>query len=383
MGEPGRPSYLDFAATSPVDQRVADLVMRLMVSEFGNAGSRTHAYGADAAKRVERAREQVARVVGAESADVIFTSGATEADNLAILGLAAAGVASGRTHIVSTAVEHKAVLEPIEALAARGFEVTHVPTGPSGAVDAGDVMAAIRPTTLLVSVMHVNNETGVRQPIDEIADQLVRTIDGPFLHTDAAQGFAKELDALRHPRIDMISISGHKVFAPKGVGALVLRRRDRRRPPLQALMFGGGQEKGLRPGTIPVPLVAGLGLAAELAVTEHDERVTSALSARASLLDALAPFQPVVNGDPALALPHILNVSIPGLDSEAAMLALKDTVAISNGSACTSSSYEPSHVLTAMGVDDDVRRGALRFSWGPTATMPSTQEIRAALATVT
>lgn len=371
------PSYLDFAATTPVDQRVADLVLEHMVAEFGNAGSRTHEYGSRAKRAVDVGRQQVADVVGADPSEVIFTSGATEADNLALAGLTEHGRSAGRMHVVTTAIEHKAVLEPLDELAKHGFTIDHVAPDESGAVSAADVIAAVRPDTLLVTVMHVNNETGILQPLTAIAEGL----DDPnvFFHTDAAQGFGKELEALRNPRIDLISISGHKVFAPKGVGALVARRRDRRRPPLQPIMRGGGQERGLRPGTLPVALIAGLGLASELASAEVVSRRAQCERLRESLLGWVAQLGGVVNGDPSLSVPHILNASFPGVDSEAAILALRDAVSISNGSACTSSSYEPSHVLTAMGLSEDRRRGAIRLSWGADTTVDTERMVRSLL----
>lgn len=374
------PIYLDCAATTPVDERVAELVMACMLTDYGNAGSRTHEYGARANKIVERARAQVAAVAAADPAEVIFTSGATEADNLAILGLAEHGRATGRTHIVTTAIEHKAVLEPVDVLAKSGFDVDYLGSDATGAVRAEDVLAAVRDDTLLVSVMHVNNETGVCQPISAIADALD---PGVFLHTDAAQGFGKVLEDLRHPRIDLISVSGHKLFAPKGIGALLARRRQRRRPPLQPLVHGGGQERGLRPGTQPVPLIAGLGLAAELAAREAAARRDRVVEVRRILEGALVAAGGVVNGDPALAVPHILNLSFPGLDSEAVILSLRSVAAVSNGSACTSSNYEPSHVLTAMGLDDDRRRGAVRLSWSHLTPTPPVAAMRAAIEALT
>ena len=218
-------------------------MLRYLDEDFGNAGSRTHAWGLRARTAVEQARDRVAAVVAAGRGDVIFTSGATESNNLAILGLAA-GELRG-THVVSTAVEHQAVLEPLAELGRRGFEVTFVPPDTGGAVDPDAVLRAVRSDTLLVTVMHVNNETGVVQPIVEIADRLQDA--GPYFHVDAAQSFARDLEALRHPRIDLISASAHKIHGPKGVGALVARRRGHARPPLRPLMFGGGQERGLRP----------------------------------------------------------------------------------------------------------------------------------------
>jgi len=356
------PVYLDAAATTPTDPRVAALVLRLMTEEYGNAGSRTHVYGADALAHVTKAREQIAKTLGAKPDEVIFTSGATEADNLAVLGLQQAGLDQGRRHIVSTAIEHKAVLEPLEYLEARGFEVTLISPDAAGYVSADEVLAAVRPDTLLVSVMHGNNETGALQPISAIAEGLAG--DGPLFHVDAAQTYGRETEALRHPRIDLIALSGHKVFGPKGVGALIARRRDGRRPPLSALMYGGGQERGLRPGTLPTPLVAGFGYAAELAEKERLARRTACLAVRDAALLAFMPLEPVVHGDPVRGvLPNILSLAVPGLDSEAVMVAAKDLVAISNGSACTSAHYQPSHVLTAMGLDRDVIDGTLRLSW--------------------
>ncbi|HQT72578.1 MAG TPA: aminotransferase class V-fold PLP-dependent enzyme [Acidiphilium sp.] len=357
------PVYLDHAATTGVDPRVADLVLRLMVDEFGNAGSRTHVYGAAAAAAAMRAREQIAAPFDGDPDEVIFTSGATESDNLAILGLAQFGLSSGRRHIISTAIEHKAILEPLAHLAEQGFEVTLIQPDRSGYVSADEVLAAVRPDTLLLSVMHANNETGAIQPITTIAEGLDASPQS-FFHVDAAQSFGRQTADLRHPRIDLISLSAHKLFGPKGVGALVARRRNGQRPPLTPLMYGGGQERTLRPGTLPVPLVAGFGLAAELAHDELDARRAACLLHRAAALDAFKPLNPVVHGDENRGvLPHILSLAVPGLDSEAVMVASKGLVAISNGSACTSAKYEPSHVLRAMDLPPEVIDGTLRISW--------------------
>jgi cysteine desulfurase len=355
------PVYLDAAATTPVDPRVAQLVLRLMVEEYGNAGSRTHVYGAAALGYVNKARDQLAKALGASADEVVFTSGATEADNIAILGLADHGVKSGRRHIVSTAMEHKAVIEPLEELVKRGFEVTLVRPDRRGHVTADEVLAAVRDDTLLVSIMHGNNETGALQPIEAIAAGLS---DEPFFHVDAAQTFGRETPTLHNPRIDLIAVSGHKVFGPKGVGALIARRRSGRRIPLTPLMFGGGQERGLRPGTHPTPLIAGLGLAAELAEKERVQRRDACLAIRSAALAALAPLGARVHGDETRGvLTNILSLAIPGVDSEAVMVAAKDIMAMSNGSACTSSRYEPSHVLAAMGLETEVIAGTVRMSW--------------------
>lgn len=356
------PIYLDMAATTPTDPRVATLVLDHMVKEFGNAGSRTHLFGANAKAAVSKARSQIAAPLHVDQTDVIFTSGATEANNLAILGLRDQGRQSGKRHIVSTAIEHKAVLEPLRRLAKEGFEVTFVRPDAQGHISAADVMAAVRPDTLLISVMHANNETGAVQPISAIADML--TDGSVFFHVDAAQTFGRLNDALAHPRIDLVSISAHKIYGPKGIGALVTKRRQGIRAPLTALMYGGGQERGLRPGTLPVPLIAGFGLASELATKEGEWRRQADLSFRNEVLKALEPLKPVVHADEERGvLSHILSFSIPGVDSEAMMVATKDLVAISNGSACTSASYQPSHVLLAMGVPSEVLTGTVRVSW--------------------
>lgn len=357
-----RPLYLDCAATTPADPRVAEVVVRLLVEEFGNAGSRTHEYGLVAHREVARARERVAKTLEAAPDEVIFTSGATESNNIAILGLAALGAAYGKQHIVSTAIEHKAVLEPLAHLAETGFEVTLVKPDRAGHVDAEALLAALRPDTLLVSMMHGNNETGALQPITAVADGLPE--DGPYFHVDAAQTYGKETPALRHKRIELISISGHKVFGPKGVGALLVRRRRGNRIPIQPLMWGGGQERGLRPGTQPVALIAGLGLAAELAEKEGTRRMEICQRMRARAIAELSPLAPIIHGDPQRGvLPHILSIALPGIDSEAIMVALKQVVAVSNGSACTSASYQPSHVLEAMGLSEDEVAGTVRLSW--------------------
>jgi cysteine desulfurase len=358
--EPPMPVYLDCNATTPLAPEVRQVLLRYLDEDFGNEGSRTHEFGARAKQAVQRARDQVAAVVGAKRDEVVFTSGATESNNLAILGLRAEADA-GRSHVITTRIEHKAVLEPCDLLGRSGFSVTRVAVDASGAVDPEAIRAALRPETALVSVMQANNETGVRQPLDAIADRLA---DHPaYFHVDAAQGFGKDPEPLRNPRIDLIAISGHKLYAPKGIGALVARRRGYERIPLQPLMVGGGQERGLRPGTLPVALIAALGAAAEIAVRDCAQRQTICRDIRRQALDALMPLGPRLTGDQSLVMDHVLNLAFPGLDSEALMVALKDLVAISNGSACTSSSYSPSHVLKAMGMSDDEANGCVRLSW--------------------
>jgi cysteine desulfurase len=371
--------YLDCAATTPLDPRVRAEVLRWL-DEGGNAGSRTHDYGHRARAAVERARDRVAAVVQASRGDVVFTSGATESNNLAILGLAPRGEATGRRHIVSTAIEHHAVLEPLVELEQRGFDVTYLSPDEGGAIDAAAVRQAIRADTLLVSVMHVNNETGVIQPIADIATALD---DGDiYFHVDAAQGFGKEIASLRHARIDLLSISGHKIHAPQGIGALIVRRRAGNRAPLQPLTFGGGQERGYRPGTVPAALIAGLGFAAELALDEHAARMDACQAFRQRLLEGLAPLRPLINGDPTRSIPQIVNISIPDVDADSAIEAWRELVAVSHGAACTSQHYTCSHVLTAMGIPDAREAGALRLSWSHLTPFPDVGAMVRAIETV-
>lgn len=353
--------YLDCNATTPVEPSVASVVMRFLEKDFGNAASPIHDYGVFALVAVEHARGQVSEVVKARRDEVIFTSGATESNNLAILGLAAEGVRSGRRHLITTAIEHKAILEPCEEMARLGFEVQILPVGVDGRFDPQRLADAIRPNTLLVSTMQVNNETGVIQPLTEVAE-IVSNHD-VWWHVDAAQGFGKELEQLRHPRIDLISISGHKIYGPKGIGALVARKRDRQFPPLRPLMFGGGQEQGLRPGTLPVPLIAGLGEAAKLAARDNRERTGECRAFREQALATFSALGAEQNGSEEYTLPHVLNISLPGINSDQAIKALKSVIAVSSTSACTSHTRTPSHVLAAMGLSPEKVEQSIRLSW--------------------
>ena len=355
------PIYLDCNATTPLEPSVRDAMIHWLTEEIGNAGSRTHEYGVRAKRAVQHAREQIAVVIESSEDEIIFTSGATESNNLAILGLGQWAKDQACRHIVSTAIEHKAVLEPLKALEKQGFSVTLVKPQASGAIAVKDIVAALRTDTFLVSCMHVNNETGVLQPIGDIAYALAD--HEAFFHVDAAQGFGKELDTLRHPRIDLISVSSHKIYGPVGIGALAARRRRFRQLPLAPLIYGGGQEQGLRSGTLPVPLIVGFGLASELANRDSVHRRTRCLKFREQALRALRSQQIRMHSDLELTLPHVINFSVEGVDSEAIMIVLKDIVAVSNGSACTSQGYEPSHVLKAMNLPENAVAGAVRMSW--------------------
>jgi len=363
------PVYLDCAATTPLDPRVLETVYHYLTIDFGNAASHTHVYGSRAKKAVEHARDAIAAVADAKADEVYFTSGATEANNLAIGGLGQAARDARRTHIVSTAIEHKAVLEPLGRLERQGFEVSYVAPTQGGWVRAEDVLDAVRDDTFLVSVMHVNNETGVIQPLRAIADGL--TDHSAYLHTDASQGFGKETHELTR-RVDLISVSAHKLYGPKGVGALIARRRRFKRPPIEPLLVGGGQERGLRPGTLPVHLCAGFGKACEIMMDERPTWVRRCNEIEVALRATLDPFEPDVNGDLERKLPCILNVSFGALDSQAVMVALKDAAAISNGSACTTAGSDPSHVLESMGLEPPRIHAATRWSWSHlTAALPS------------
>lgn len=365
--------YLDCNATTPMDPVVRDIVIHYMTEEFGNAGSRTHEYGLRAKKAVEKARDQLAQVLACKRDEVIFTSGATESNNLAILGLAEYGCTQDKRHIISSKIEHKAVLEPLQHLEQQGFDVTLLDPTPGGWVEPALLQEHLREDTLLVSLMHVNNETGIIQPLEEY----VAVLEGhsAYFHVDAAQSFGKLIAPLQHPRVDLVSISGHKIYGPKGIGALMTRRRKYKRPPLKPLMFGGGQEKGLRPGTIPVHLAVGLGQAAEQALLHHEERKKACLAFGEELRAQLGLLDPVWVGDDEHRLYNTASMRFPGVDSEAVMVRLKSLAALSNGSACTSNSYTPSHVMLAMGLDEKEAQEVLRFSWCQNTVMSVLNEV--------
>jgi len=331
---------------------------------FGNADSRTHLHGQNARNAVETARKDVATLLGVESNEVIFTSGATESDNLAVLGLEEHGVSTNRRHIVTTSIEHKAVLEAAYHLRKNGFEVESVNPEISGRVDAESILSKVRRDTLLVSVQHVNNETGIIQPVKEIGDALWDT--RTFFHIDAVQSCGKLVDEVRRLKYDMLSLSAHKMRGPQGVGALILRRKNNKRPPIRPIVFGGGHEGGLRAGTLPVALIVGFGKACEIAQAEYHSNLTGFKENKRRILDAIkkSKVSYEINGAPSYCIDSTLNISFPGVDSEALMIATKQYCSISNGSACTSSDYSPSHVLTAMGLPEERIESAVRLSWG-------------------
>jgi len=351
---------MDCHSTTPVDPRVLEAMLPYFTERFGNAASKSHSFGWKAEEAVEEAREEVARLIGATAREMVWTSGATESDNLAVKGVARFHAAKGR-HLVTTAIEHKAVLDAMAALGREGFEVTVLPVSAEGFVDPEAVRDAIRPDTVLVSVMHANNEVGTVQPIEEIG-RITRE-KGVLFHTDAVQSLGRIAFDVEAVNADLVSLSAHKMYGPKGVGALYVRRRPRAR--LVAQIDGGGHERGYRSGTLNVPGIVGFGKAAALAREEMPTEAPRILALRERLRRAiLAGLDRVtVNGSLERRLPGNLNVSFAHVEGEALMIAMKD-VAVSSGSACTSASLEPSYVLRAMGVPDDLAHASIRFGLG-------------------
>ena len=353
--------YLDCNATTPIEPEVVEKMKQYLITDFGNEGSHTHQFGAIAKKAVQEARDQVVDLVNASRNEIIFTSGATESNNISILGLKDYGIEQNKKHIITSAIEHKAVLEPIEELKKVGFEVDILSVNKDGRIDPKDLKSKIREDTLLISIMAVNNETGIIQPIQEIIE--IINDHECYFHVDAAQCFGKDLDILKNKRIDLISISGHKIYGPKGIGALITRLRNYNKPPLKPLFFGGGQEAKLRPGTLPVHLIVGLGLAAKIAKRDLKKRQLKNKKIYDQIISLMKSLKGELNGNEKYLLGNCINFSIPGVDAEAFMLITKDLISISNGSACTSSTYEPSHVIKAMTNDENKLKGAVRISW--------------------
>jgi len=353
--------YLDCNATTPIEPEVVEKMNNYLTTDFGNEGSHTHSFGSVAKKAVHEATDHVVSLVNASRNEIIFTSGATESNNIAILGLKDYGFKNNKKHIITSAIEHKAVLEPIQELEKVGFEVDIINVDKSGRVNPNDIKDKLREDTLLISIMGVNNETGVIQPINEIIE-VIKDHDCYF-HVDAAQMYGKDIDTLSNKRIDLISISGHKVFGPKGIGALVTRLRNFNKPPLQPLFFGGGQQAKLRPGTLPVHLIVGLGVAAKIAKKNLKKRQEQNKKIYDQIIKLMKSLNGNLNGDEKYLLGNCINFSIPTVDAEAFMLTTKDLISISNGSACTSSTYEPSHVIKAMNNKENIVKGAVRISW--------------------
>ncbi|OYO30092.1 IscS subfamily cysteine desulfurase [Janthinobacterium sp. PC23-8] len=360
---PHFPIYMDYSATTPIDPRVADKMIPYLREQFGNPASRSHMYGWTAEKAVEEARGHVAALVNADPREIIWTSGATESNNLAIKGAAQFYKTRGK-HIITVKTEHKAVLDTVRELERQGFEATYLEPQDNGLITIEQLTAAIRPDTILVSVMLVNNEIGVIQPIDEIG-ALCRS-KGIIFHCDAAQATGKVVIDLQKTKVDLMTFTAHKTYGPKGVGALYVCRKPRVR--LEAQMHGGGHERGLRSGTLPTHQIVGMGEAFRLAKEEMDVELGRIKALRDRLAKGLQEIEEVyINGDMEQRVPHNLNVSFNYVEGESLIMAIKD-IAVSSGSACTSASLEPSYVLRALGRSDELAHSSIRFTIGRFST---------------
>ena len=356
---PHFPIYMDYGATTPVDPRVVDAMIPWLREHFGNPASRSHAWGWEAEEAVEKARGQVAALIGADPREIVWTSGATESNNLAIKGAAQFYKTRGK-HLITVKTEHKAVLDTTRELERQGFEVTYLDVQPDGLLDLDAFRAAIRPDTILASVMFVNNEIGVIQDIPTIG--AICREKGVIFHVDAAQATGKvEIDLAKLP-VDLMSLASHKTYGPKGMGALYVRRKPRIR--IEAQMHGGGHERGMRSGTLPVHQIVGMGLAFEIARLEMAEENARIAALHRRLLDGLSGIEQVfVNGDLTRRVPHNLNMSFNFVEGESLIMGVKG-LAVSSGSACTSASLEPSYVLRALGRSDELAHSSLRMTIG-------------------
>jgi cysteine desulfurase len=356
---PHFPIYMDYSATTPIDPRVADKMIPFLREQFGNPASRSHAYGWSAEAAVEEARGHVAALVGADTREIIWTSGATESNNLALKGAAHFYKTKGK-HIITVKTEHKAVLDTVRELERQGFEATYLEPQDNGLVSIAQLEAAIRPDTILVSVMFVNNEIGVIQPIKEIGELCRKK--GVIFHCDAAQATGKVHINLEELKVDLMTFTAHKTYGPKGIGALYVRRKPRIR--LEAQMHGGGHERGLRSGTLATHQIAGMGEAFRIAKEEMDAELAKVQALRDRLAKGLLEIEEVyINGDMEHRVPHNLNVSFNFVEGESLIMAVKD-LAVSSGSACTSASLEPSYVLRALGRSDELAHSSIRFTIG-------------------
>jgi cysteine desulfurase len=355
------PIYLDHNATTPCDPRVVEAMLPYFSEHFGNAASRHHSFGWRAEEAVEYAREQVAKLIGAEPKEIVFTSGATEADNLAIKGVYEMYASKGN-HIITCSIEHKAVLDSCKHLEKQGAEITYLPVQPNGSIDVEELEAAIRPGTILISIMYANNEIGTIMPVKAISE--VARKHGVLFFTDATQAVGKIPVDVNKDGIDLLALTAHKMYGPKGVGALYVRRRDPR-VRITAQMDGGGHERGMRSGTLNVPGIVGLGKAAELAMAGMQEEDARLRQLRDQLENGLLQQdQSFLNGDRENRLPQMTNISFQYVDGEALLMGINKEIAVSSGSACTSASIEPSYVLKALGLSDELAHSSLRFGLG-------------------
>ncbi len=354
--------YLDYNASAPILPEVLEIMVDAYKNVPGNADSRTHIFGTNAQKLVQNSRNTIAEVLGVDQSELIFTSGSTESNNTVILGIEEYAEKTGKKHIITTAIEHKAILEPLKYLETKGFKVDYVNPNETGRIDADYLLSLVDDQTCLVSVMFVNSETGIIQPVDVIGSALKDT--GVIFHVDATQALGKLNNEIRALDYNLMSIASHKIGGPQGIGALIYKRtKDYKRPPIKQLMYGGSQERGFRPGTTPVALVAGFAKAVELCEKNLKANHDSCQRIKDSFFKALEGIDYDINGDPQYCLPSTINISIHGLDAEAAFLCLGDDYSFSNGSACNSSSHSLSYVLGAMGLDETRKSEAIRLSW--------------------
>jgi cysteine desulfurase len=355
------PVYMDYNATTPVDPRVLDVMLPYFRESFGNAASRNHEFGWIAEEAVDKAREQVAKTINANSKEIVFTSGATESDNIAIKGVARMYARRGK-HVITQVTEHKAVIDPCKYLEHEGYNATFLPVDKTGTIDLNQLADAITDETTLVSIMFANNEIGTVQPVTEIGKLCKEK--GVLFHTDATQAFGKIPIDVEAMGIDLLSLSGHKIYGPKGVGALYVRRRNPR-VRCEPVLHGGGHERGMRSGTLNVPGIAGLGTAAEIALNEMEAEGRRLKAFKDRMWEKLNTHldEIVLNGHETHCLPGTLNVSFAYVEGEGLMMGFKD-IAVSSGSACTSASLEPSYVLKALGIGDDLAHSSIRFSFG-------------------
>lgn len=353
--------YLDYNATSPIKKEALDRMIEIYTNHPGNADSRTHEYGTAAKQIVSGCRTSLSSILGVSDTELIFTSGSTESNNTAILGMHDYALKTGRNHFITTSIEHKSVLEAMRRLESIGCEVDYVAPDHTGRIRAEEILRLVKDTTLLVSVMHINSETGIIQPVEEIGQALAET--NVYFHVDATQSFGKLNERIRQMKYDMLSFTAHKFGGPQGIGGLVLRRKRYKLPPITPLFFGGQQERGIRPGTTPVALIAGMTTAAEIADRECNDYMSKCKAIKEDFVEQLADLRYTINGDPDHCIPNTINISFDGVDAESLFVALKDRYAFSNGSACNSSSYTPSYVLTEMGLSSQLINEAVRISW--------------------
>ena len=357
--------YLDNNSSSPIDERVLAVMVDVYLNSYGNADSRTHNHGEQARTIVENARKQVASLLEIDSSEVFFTSGSTESNNITIQGLEEYALKTNKKHIITSAIEHKSILETVNMMKKNGFDVDIVNPDLSGQINVQEILDKVRDDTFLVSVMHVNNETGIIQPVDRLGTELEKR--NILFHVDATQSCGKLVDEIRNLKYNMLSFSAHKLKGPQGVGVLILKKKKYKLPPVKNIMYGGQQEGGIRPGTIPVALVAGCGKACEIAEKEYRENSQKCKSLKVILEELLkkSNVNYHYNGAQQYCIDSSVNICFKGVMSEALMLSSKQYCSVSNGSACTSKSYSPSYVLEAMGIPTEDIENSIRISWGP------------------